>query len=387
MLNAVERQIFEDSDVFDAGDVAKLFELAQQKSQAGRETLFKNVWDLFENRSGSLSQTERALMTDILRRLSHDVEMKVRIKLAKRLADSSSCPVELIQVLANDSIEVAHPILIESKLLQDEDLVEIVRQRSMQHQLAVTMRAELTPEVCDALAESGNEEVVVSMLKNEGAKISFALMDRLASESEERESYQEPLLNRPHLPPDVAKKMYGWVSAALREYISDHFEIDLDDLDDTLSQTFREAVEEAADKEEEDSPAQRLVNKLYDAGQLTAGFALKSLRQGEVNTFELAMAKLSGLRPRLMRRIIYERGGEGLAITCRSIEIDKSVFLTLYDLTRKALGEVGEAERKNTEELRNLFDGMNPESAKRVLRKWQRDSEYLSAVKQFSVDT
>ncbi len=362
-------------------DTQNLLILAREKSHAGRQELFRNVWDLFEKRGDSLSDAERSLMLDILRQISHDVEMEVRSKLAKRLASSPNAPRELVQLLANDDIGVAHSILLESKVLADIDLIEVVRHRSFQHQLAVAVRRNISPDVCNALADTGNEAVVVSMLRNETANVSFALLDRLADQSQTTASYQGPLLQRPGLPEDVASKMYGWVSAALRQYIVDNFEVDIDDLDDSLSDTFTEAVEEAKANEAGD-PTQRLIDKLHAGGQLTVGYALKALRQSDVNTFELTLARLLDLRPRLFRRILYERGGEGLTIACKTLCMDRSVFLTIYELTREAKGEKAAVEMEQMAKMRALFDRMNPESARRVLRKWQRDPAFLAAVKQ-----
>ena len=82
-------------------------------------------------------------MTEILRQLIHDVEMSVRLALSERLAAEDSAPKDLIQILANAEIEVAYPILKDSSVLQDIDLIEIIQHRTMNHQLAVAMRDSL----------------------------------------------------------------------------------------------------------------------------------------------------------------------------------------------------------------------------------------------------
>jgi uncharacterized protein (DUF2336 family) len=282
-------------------DAERLFELARRKSQAGRETLYKNIWDLFENRGSSLSARERELMRDILRRLSHEVEMSIRVKLAEGLARRADAPGDLVLMLANETIEVAYPILMESRVLQDLDLIEVVRHRTFRHQLAIAMRKDIGEEVAQALAETGNPDVITALLNNNSAKLSKNLVEQLVDESQQVERYQSPLLRRPDLPPDLARRMYAWVSAALRQYILQNFEVDEDDLDDTVA----DAMVEAGAQEptaEPDQAAQRLVDKLHEAGELTAGFLIKALRQSEITLFELGFAKLCGLRAILMRR-------------------------------------------------------------------------------------
>ena len=67
-------------------------------------------------------------MRDIMRQLTHEVEMSLRIRLAERLvAQKGNAQHDLVVVLANDRIEVAHPMLVASEVLDDEDLIEIVQ--------------------------------------------------------------------------------------------------------------------------------------------------------------------------------------------------------------------------------------------------------------------
>ena len=71
------------------------------------------------NRSAVLSAQERALITDILEKLIREVSREIRRKLAVKLADAPGTPRELAVLLANDEIDIASPMLIESKVLED----------------------------------------------------------------------------------------------------------------------------------------------------------------------------------------------------------------------------------------------------------------------------
>ena len=56
------------------------------------------------------------------------------------MASETGSPRDLVSALANDQIEVAHPILTQSTVLQDMELVEIIEHRTFGHQLAIAMR-------------------------------------------------------------------------------------------------------------------------------------------------------------------------------------------------------------------------------------------------------
>ncbi|MDP6563896.1 MAG: DUF2336 domain-containing protein [Alphaproteobacteria bacterium] len=375
LAKAMEQQVNDD-------EVRQLFALAHEKSKAGRESLYAAVTDLFERRSDELQANERDMMIGILQHLSAEVEMSVRVNLANRLAARGDAPHDLIRMLASDDVQVAYKILAGSPVLRDADLIEVVRHRTMQHQLAVAIRKDVSEEVSAALVEFGSEDVIVTLLNNQDARISNNVLEYLAEESKRIDAYQKPLVRRPDLPDLLAERMYYWVSAAVRNYIVDNFDIDVDDLDDQMSAAVSDAIGESEDTD--GAAAERLVDQLFNAGDLSAEFAMKSLRQGQISIFEFAFAKLIGIRPVLARRIIYEPGGEALGIACRAINLDRSAFLQIYHLTRKARDSEARLSKDEVVTLTKFFESVTQDSAFLVLRKWQRDRRYLNAVHELS---
>src|SRR3990170_2284287 len=89
-------------------DVRQLLALAHDKSAESRRALFQNISDLFLSGEARLSERERTLMAGIVSQLIHDVEMSVRHELVERLAKDPNAPRELVVILANDTIEIAH---------------------------------------------------------------------------------------------------------------------------------------------------------------------------------------------------------------------------------------------------------------------------------------
>jgi uncharacterized protein (DUF2336 family) len=364
----------------------ELFALARDKSEQGRRALFDTVSDLFLEDGRSLSDRERALMGEILRHLIHDVEMTVRKALAERLAVRADTPRSLVLELANDEIEVAHDILLESKVLQDADLVEVIKHRTMEHQLAVSMRNSVSEQVSKALVETGQEDVITSLLNNHGARVSREVMEYLVSESKRVDAYQNPLVERPDLSPDLAQRMYWWVSAAIKKHIADRFSIDQASLDDAVEAAATQNMDQQLETVATTTKSEELVDRLDDLGELDADFLIKSLRQGEVSLFEAGFGKMSGLRPKLLRRILFESGGEALALLCRAIDIDADTFLTVYALTRRAKDGEQEIDSQQRADLEKLYRMTDPGDAERVLKRWRRSSAYLYAQRQVAED-
>ncbi|MDA0652818.1 MAG: DUF2336 domain-containing protein, partial [Proteobacteria bacterium] len=312
---------------------------------SGRTRLVQVVGDLFFEEKAATNERERDLMAAILQQLIHDVEQSVRKALADRLAVEKNAPHDLVAILANDEIDVAHEILRSSEVLQDLELIEIIQHRTFEHQLTIAMRNNVSEAVSDALVETGNVKVIKTLIENEKATISDNTLEFLVNESKSREPYQLPLLDRPDFSPHLAKRMYWWVSAALRKHIVEEYKIDPAELDQTIESTIKDLLggnpapaARAASSEGEiiDTHSMDLARKLAATNAITPMLLLQTLRKGEVRMFEGMFAQLTGLRTNLVRRLIYEPGGEGLAIACKAAELTKPDFGSLFLLSRAA---------------------------------------------------
>jgi len=95
----------------------------------------------------------------------HNAEMEVRRIIAEQLSDLPDAPRELITLQANDEIEVSFTILQDSTVLEDEDLIEVIRRRAKEHQLAIAARNTVSEAVSSVLVETGDGSVITALLK------------------------------------------------------------------------------------------------------------------------------------------------------------------------------------------------------------------------------
>ena len=151
-------------------------------SAGHRLKVIDRITDLFAAGSRSYSYEQISLFDDVLRRLSADIEVKARAKLAQRLAGMGSAPPKLVRSLAfDDEIEVAGPVLVHSEQLSDDDLVENATIKSQDHLLAIAQRLKLSEAVTDVLVDRGDDRVVHKVVRNKGARISLAGSGKITS--------------------------------------------------------------------------------------------------------------------------------------------------------------------------------------------------------------
>ncbi|HET6159329.1 MAG TPA: DUF2336 domain-containing protein [Dongiaceae bacterium] len=367
----------------EAIEVQQLLQLAREKSEQARSHLFEVMGDLFQEQAAVLSAQERALMVDILEKLVREVSHDIRLKLSHRLADQPGIPRELAVLLANDEIDIASPILMRSRALQDTDLIEIVHHRSRQHILAVAMRRDLSMSVSDVLVETGHSDVIMALLKNQEAHISETTLAYIIDQSKQIDEFQEPLVHRRDLPRELAIKMCYWVSAAIRKFVIDKFQLDANELDDTIQPILHEqvsTVEAESRPAEALTPAEEAARAIKASDKLTARLMIQTLRRGEIPMFEAMFAQAAELRLGLISRLLYEVGGNGVAVVARALRLTREEFATIYLLTRRARPGLGGGAVDLGRAL-GFYDKVNTEAAMKVLERWRRDPQYLYAIK------
>ena len=360
-------------------DSGHLLALARDRSTAGRSQLADAIADLFEDQNRHLSDRERTLMYGILHHLVRETERAVREIISAQIAERVDVPRELAKTLADDTIEVAYPILTRCKALKDADLIEIIRNRAFEHQLAISLRYDVSERVCSELVATGNPDVIVTLLENSGARIAQSTMAYLVEESRRVDSFQQPILRREDLDPDLAKKMFMWVSAALRSFLLNKFQFDAATMDDLLEKAGVAGAQRASF--EASSSSDVLAEDLHDEGLITADLLIKALKDRHVHLFVSMLTKATGLRRALITRFLLEASGEGLAITCRSLGMTKDQIVEIFKLTSKARSVKTGAGQSPHASVLDLNEKMKRETAEEVIRHWLRNTEYLSAIR------
>lgn len=291
-------------------------------------------------------------------------------------------PLDLARELANDEAEIAFPILARCQILRDADLIEVVRNRTVQHQLAIAIRNPVNFDVSDALVKTGNKEVISKLLSNKASRITDSTMEYLVDQSQRINEYQDPILQRDDLDPALAQRMFIWVSAALRQHILDNYQINESVIDDILERTAREQFTKAAIIGKSKSASAELADALADEGEATPEMMAMALECGEVSLFVSMLQRVTGLRENLLSRFMTEPTGEGLVVVARAIDMGKPHFVQIYTLCRKSHPPTSESFGAALKKVLALYADITNETAREIMDRWRRDIGYLQAVRE-----
>lgn len=363
-------------------EAAALQALAKDESRKSRSELARSVVRMFGRPELFLGIRERAIAYDILGKLVLAIDPAVRRDIAAAVTVQRDAPRGLVRTLALDEIDIAFPVLAQSPALAEADLIEVIRTRTIEHQLAIVDRPSLAQSVSAALAATDSEEVIVALLRNKTANISAATMGLLVDRSRQVVSYRVPILDRDDLDSAFAARMFFWVPTALCERIIAKFDIDPKTVDEMINQLVTIEIQRVAEtKRSREDIAAELRTLMQREGRLTADMLIAVLREGEVPLFSSMFGKMLSLNEQTIGRLLFEHDGRGLAIACRSADIGRVAFISIFALAQKMRAESDEAIYRRLPSALDFHDLFTRPAANEVLERWRRGGDYAGAIR------
>lgn len=360
-------------------------ELARRKTAESRSELFGNIADLFLSDRVRLSDRERSLMTGILRSLIATVEAGLMREISAMLGERGDLPDALHTFLTGRPADIARPILMRSHALREPELIELIKYRGREHQLAVAMRPALASETVDHAPAPDLDDPIEAALHGAPDSLSGSASDYLVAESERIDRLKMPVLTLADLPADMVRRLHWLVAAALRTHMVDALPVSPNDLDGLIETATRALAERyASEGTGMVSRAQNLIGQLAEAETLTVEPLIRLLRAGRIPAFIAGLAHIASIPWAVARRIALQPDGYGLAVLCRASAIDGDSFLTLYELISS--GPAGStllpADERNS--ILTFYDKVTKGNARAALEFWRRDPEFVSALDQVS---
>jgi uncharacterized protein (DUF2336 family) len=353
------------SAAFNAQDLKAL---AKSREPADRERLLLAIVDLCARADQAVrAPAVQELLGSIFMSLVAGAEHDIRHLLADKLALADWPPVALVNVLALDDIEIARPIIACSPVLRDSDLVRLLVETTIEHQIEVARRPCIGPPVVETILSQAEPPVLTALAGNDTADITPQAMLRLVEASRQIAGMRSPLVRHPRLTTEMAQKLYAWVGQSLRSAIVSRFRVDVDALDKAIAEAVNEAHAHAyqtpqppisAPQGDQEEMEQRLITKLHAAGQLRPSYMLRALRDHKLSLFVATLATLGAFTHQEVRRALKSDRPEILALACAAVGVDKSAFGAILSLVRELNGGGPGGDLAN---VRKAFNAFGPE--------------------------
>lgn len=352
-------------------------------SFARRAEILRAVTDLFVDQHPQYSDNEIEVFDEVISLLALEIETSARVLLASRLAPIPNAPPKAIRTLAaDDSIEVAWPVLAHSARLDETALIDLACTRSQQHLLAIARRKSLSSRITDVLIARGERPVLAGLASNAGASFSGEGYATLADRINGDQDLIVRLGTRGDIPRPLFLKLLARASEVARGKLCAAHPDKAQDAEAAVTETTHRLQNETRQESSRFAVAQATIEALHDSGRLRdndiEGFAktrnfeqtvvaLALLCDLDVGAVERAMVheqaetvlvfvKAAGLSWATARAILVMRAGEA-GLSAAAIEQNLASFERLKPATAQELvrfyrlKEAAMFSRKSSEKL------------------------------------
>ncbi|MHC5652661.1 DUF2336 domain-containing protein [Stappia sp. ICDLI1TA098] len=322
--------------------------------------------DMFCRSEAKERERVSPVFAEVLLHVMDRLEAAARTAIARRVSEEDKVPKPILKALASDTeIEVAEPVLLNSRVLSDEDLAEIAKEVSNAHMLVLCKRHPIRPVLTRVLAESGNPEVLHTLARNHAATLGGDTFDILVARARKDEELQEALSARDDLPMASAEKLVPFLSRELSQRIRDG----------NLNEVLVKAIATRAAREVEiqlrefngaKSKTQELIDKALE-GQVPVDVAVAAFADKD-RAFDLAqlLARKQGWPENVVVPLVFRDDEMPLFVLCRISGVSEEAYSKIIKMRSKRMrlssSNSAESTRRYAElsvaEARNTFLAM-----------------------------
>jgi uncharacterized protein (DUF2336 family) len=318
--------------------------------------------------AGNYSDDEIWTFGEVIGRLADEIEVATRAQLAKRLARFDQAPVNIIHKLAfDDEIEVAGPVLRESERLEPYALVANVCTKGQTHMLAISERKTIEESVTDVLVTRGNQEVVNSVVRNNGARLSDFGFLHMITRAEGDSILAEQLGLRQDIPRHVFQQLIAKASNDVRKRLERERPNMLEQIQSTVTDVTGELQSKFGPVSRTYYVAKRVVTTQHRQGNLNEESISIYARSHKIEEVTIGLSLLCSLPGDVIERALLDRNRETLLLLSKSLDFSWATTMALLFLGAKD-------HRITAQELRDLerdYGRINIETSRSVLKVYQ----------------
>ncbi len=349
------------------GNVDRLYDLARDKSNPqAMSALTHEISSILE---ADITLSESEMVADVLIELLRQAETDIRQSLSEKLSVLDTVPLRLILQLANDDIEIARPVLKNSSVLGEFDLMYIIKSKTSEYWQTIATRKNLSDQVIDVLADTNDFDTALALAENTEIILTQHAMVVLSDIARDSDILAIPLLRRSEVPCELAMALYKYVGEEIKNFIANNYDIDVEKISNVVDQTVNEfgncSITEEYIPENHMIEAARAANT---RGMLNIQTMLATLRVGNVRSFVAQMSVYTDVPAEIIMRILMQKNGQGLAILSKAYGIEKQDFVSIFMLTAKFWNYGRLVEPQEIKKAMEYYNRATPDLAIKIIK-------------------
>ena len=284
----------------------------------------------------------------------------------------TSFPQSLIRFLATAHEDIAKPVLIRSSLVTPSIQLEVIRNQSLNHRVALAQRLTLAPTIISELSKRNELPVLEALCCNPKITCDSQTIERMISTFWNCRDMQSALVQRQELDATQLTRLYLRMPPRFKKCILDRAEAISPSSFDMIRYSNRQGLlcDPHLQTHCESTDSYQLLT-LKIRNDLVNDILLKELLEaGQYGEFRIALAYLLGIQIEMIETLFSIDEGKGAILVCRTAGIDKSVFD--HVCTEKMLPELNQQQRATCIEL---YERIPRDAARHILRFWFTQEE------------
>lgn len=278
----------------------------------------------------SFAEREREIAEHIFRLLMKDVAVRVRETLSERIKDNPAIPRDIALHMAHDVDSVALPMLRDSQVFSDADLVNIIdATRDVDKLRTISQREHVSERVSDALVETHYPQVVSSLLSNGTAQISERALEKIVDEFHNEEHVIDAMVQRKSLPITLVERLVTQASTLIADQLKTRYNLTQEQIDKDTSGSRDDVMLRMLQHDVDETEVMALVKQMAAEDRLTPSLVMTSLCRGQLKFFTAAMAHYSAIPFANAQQLINDTGEFGLPGLYRKSGLPDSMFTAI----------------------------------------------------------
>ncbi len=267
-------------------------------------------------RNSALSDNEKALANDLLKFMSKDAVDMVRRALAVTLKNYSDLPRIVALRLAKDVDNIAIPILENSPVLTDEDLIKVLRSQAATKVMAVAKRPSVSGSIVKEIIRYGDSRAIAEVAANDGAIIDEEIANEILDFYHDDDLIREAMITRRDLPASVMEKLITQVSEEAAVILNRDHNISAKTSADIASGARERATLELTGEEKTERELREFSLHLLQNDRLTPSVLIRAAGLGRMAVLKHGLAAMAGISSNKSELMLFDTGPIGLKSLC-----------------------------------------------------------------------
>ncbi len=350
--------------------LANLDDIVERCPAVRRVEILRDITNLFISGANAFAAEHIKLFDNIFNRLIVEVEAKARCELSVRLAVIDNAPPALVRRLAlDDNIAVAAPLLQYSEGLQEPDLLEVAKNNSQKHLLAISHRKTIGPTITDILVRRGDREVVRNVAQNPGACLSDSGFSTLVRKAHADGILAEKISLRSDFPPPLFRELLLQATTVVQRRL---FAVAAPEIKTEIRRILAEINQMEVESPSPDYvAAQESIAKAWSQRKLDEAAVVKLADEGKHAETAIGLSELSKLPIAIINRIMAAKDPGGILLVCKATGLAWTTVRAIILLRTNGRG----MSPHSLDSKCRHFERLSVSTAQQLVSQWQMQHE------------